>query len=241
MAFTQTAHTLVPANLKNLMSVRPASETAKRVIVPISAAMVTPAHVPVSTWTGGKPNTAPFTPAEHGTANVKVDTIGPNAPVGDYLPRTEADRATGPTTAPDATKAWAGHVVPSESIASGQAITTPANFVQSVPINTPFGTIEPQDPYPKAGDAAVAVPTLTSLVPNTAVAGEPSFVVKVVGTGFTPYSVVEVGGTNYAPTTYVSATELRFPIDAKNSVPGVITVKVLEHNIKTAGVNFTFT
>jgi hypothetical protein len=240
-AFTQTAHTLVPANPNNLMSTRPASEVAKRVVVPISAAMVTPAYVPVSTWTGGAPNTAPNTPVEHGSANVKVDTIGPNAPVGDYLPRTQADLATGPVTPADTTKAWAGPVVPSESVTGGQAITTLASFTQSVPINTPFGTIEPQDPYPKAGDAAPAAPTLASLTPNTAVVGQPSIIVKATGTGFTPYSVVEVGGTNYAPTTYVSPTELRFPVDTMKSVPGVISVKVLEHNLKTSAVNFTFT
>ena len=109
------------------------------------------------------------------------------------------------------------------------------------PVNTPYGSIEPRDPYPVAGDAAPAVPTLTALTPNTAVVGQPSIIVKATGTGFTAYSVVEVGGTNYAPTTYVSPTELRFIVDTKNSVPGAISVKVLEHNIKTSAVTFTFT
>ena len=36
-------------------------------------------------------------------------------------------------------------------------------------------------------------------------------------------------------------TELRFPVDTMKSVPGTIGVKVLEHNLKTAAVNFIFT
>jgi hypothetical protein len=143
----------------------------------------------------------------------------PNTPVehgtanatNDYSPRTQADKA----------------------IALGVGYADP--------INTPFGSIEPQDPYPKAGDAAPVAPTLTSLSPNTAAVGQPSVIVKAIGTGFTAYSVVEVGGTNYAPTTFVSPTELRFPVDTKNSVPGTISVKVLEHNIKTSAATFTFT
>ena len=131
--------------------------------------------------------------------------------IGEYSPRTQADKAT----------------------------LLGVGFAN--PINTPFGSIEPQDPYPVAGSPAPAVPTLTSLAPNTAVVGQPSIIVKAIGTGFTPYSVVEVGGTNYAPTTYVSPTELRFVVDTMKSVPGTITVKVLEHNIKTAAVNFTLT
>jgi len=178
---------------------------------PVVPASLIPAYIPQNTWSGGAPNTAPHTPVEHGTANVKVDTIGPNAPVGDYMPRTQSDKAT----------------------ALG---TTFAD-----PINTPFGSIEPRDGYPVAGSPAPAAPTLTSVSPSTAVVGQPSIIVKASGTGFTPYSVVEVGGTNYAPTTYVSPTELRFIVDARTSVPGTITVKVLDHNIKTSAVNFTFT
>jgi len=174
---------------------------------PITAAMVKRAYVPVFTYSGGAPDTAPHTPVEHGTATVVVDDRG----VGEYMPRTLADKA----------------------VQLGVAYANP--------INTPFGSIEPRDPYPVVGDTPPAAPTLTTLTPATAVVGQPSIIVKATGTGFTPYSVVEVGGTNYAPTTYVSPTELRFPIDTKNSTPGTISVKVLEHNIKTAAATFTFT
>lgn len=203
------AASLAPVHNGSLAEITP--KNWHRYPPPISAAMLTPAYVPVSTWTGGAPNTAPYTPVEHGTANVKIDTTGPNPPDADYMPRTQSDKAT-------------------------QLGTTFAD-----PINTPFGSIEPQDPYPKAGDAAPAAPVLTSLSPNTAAIGQPSIVVEATGTGFTPYSVVEVGGTNYAPTAYVSPTKLRFPVDTMRSSAGVISVKVLEHNIKTAAVNFTFT
>jgi hypothetical protein len=193
---------------------------------PITAAATTPSYVPVYTWNGGAPLTAPHTPVEHGSANVLVDDRG----IGDYTPRTQSDVATLPGSAANPAKSFAGSAVPSDP-----------DFTLSVPINTPFGSIEPADPYPKAGDASPGAPTLTTLTPNTAVVGQPSIIVKATGTNFTPYSVVEVGGTNYAPTTYVSATELRFPVDTMRSVPGVISVKVLEHNLKTAAVNFTFT
>ena len=176
-------------------------------VVPAS---LIPAYVPQNTWAGGKPLTGPNTSNEHGTANVKITTNGPNTDA-DYMPRTQSDKAT----------------------ALGVAFADP--------INTPFGSIEPRDGYPVAGSPAPAAPTLTSLSPNTAVVTDPSLVVKAIGTNFTPYSVVEVGGTNYAPTTYVSPTELRFAVDTKNSVAGTITVKVLDHNIKTSAVNFTFT
>jgi len=205
--FTQTAHTLVPANPNNLMSVPPDSSKARRVIAPISAAMVARVYQPVYTWSGSSPLTAPYTPVEHGAANVLVDERG----FGEYTPRTLSDKAT-------------------------QLGTTLAD-----PINTPFGSIEPQEPYPVAGSPAPAAPTLASLTPNTAVVGGPAVIVVATGTGFTPYSVVEVGGTNYAPTTYISPTELRFPVDTKNSIAGAIDVKVLDHNIKTAAATFTFT
>jgi len=168
---------------------------------PPRVADMTPEHVPVLTYTGGRPNSAPYTPVEHGTANS----------TDDYSPRTQADKAA----------------------------TLGVPF--AVPINTPFGSIEPRDPYPKAGDPAPAAPVITSLTPNTAEVGEPAFMVKVTGTGFTPFSVIEVGGTNYAPTTFISPTELRFPVDTENSVAGTIDVKVLDHNIKSAASPFTFT
>jgi IPT/TIG domain len=174
---------------------------------PAIATPIPPAYVPAFTSAGGAPLTAPFTPVEHGSATVIVDDRG----VGDYMPRTQSDKAT----------------------ALG---TTFAD-----PINTPFGSIGPRDPYPLAGAPAPAAPVISSLSPSTAPVGQPSIIVKVIGTGFTPYSVVEVGGTNYAPTQYVSATELRFPVDTRKSVPGTIDVKVLDHNIKSAASPFVFT
>jgi IPT/TIG domain-containing protein len=166
-----------------------------------------PSYNPDFTVAGGAPNTAPYTPVEHGTAAVIVDERG----VGDYTPRTQSDKA----------------------VLLGLAFADP--------INTPFGSIEPRDPYPTAGYVAPVAPTITALTPDTAVVGEPALMVKVTGTGFTQYSVIEVGGTNYAHTTYVSPTELRFPVDTKNSVAGIIDVKVLDHNLKSDAASFTFT
>jgi hypothetical protein len=218
------AASLAPVHNGSLAEITP--KNWHRYPQPVSRAMLTPAYVPVFTYSGSSPLTAPYTPIEHGAANVLIDDRG----VGEYTPRTQSDRAQLPGNAADPTKAFAG-----------SAVATDIDYVHADPINTPFGSIEPQDPYPKVGDTPPAAPVLSSLSPNTAAIGQPSIIVEATGTGFTPYSVVEVGGTNYAPTAYVSPTKLRFPVDTMRSSAGTISVKVLEHNIKTAAVNFTFT
>ena len=221
MAFTQTAHTLVPANLKDLMSVD--NTRVKRAIAPISRAMVTPAYVPVYTWNGGQYGDE--TVAE---TNVLVDDLGQ----GDYGPRnlTEA-------------MAWPGapnSVVPSESTASGQALTSIADYTPSTVVNEPRGWISPQEPYGAAPVSPTDDPTITSLAPNTGVSGQNPVWVTITGTKFTQWSWVETGGVYTPYSRYISPTKMAVLMDPRSSA-GTVVVKVVDHDVKSNGSNFTFT
>ena len=89
---------------------------------PPRTASMTMQYTPTNTWTGGAPNTAPHTPVEHGTANVKIDTTAPTPmplhaahagrqgdPVGHHLRRPgqhalRQHRAAGPVSRSSATR-----------------------------------------------------------------------------------------------------------------------------------------
>ena len=60
----------------------------------------------------------------------------------------------------------------------------------AVDVGRRAGGIEPHQPYPTKTDTPVVAPTLASLTPATAVAGAatPQFAIKLIGTGFTPWS-----------------------------------------------------
>lgn len=222
-AFTQTGHSLVPANPNNLMSVRPNSEVAKRVIVPISAAMVTREYQPVQTWNGGQYGDE--TVAE---ANVLVDDQGR----GDYGPRNAAEQI-----------AWPGapnSVVPSESVTGGQALTVVGDYTRATTVNSPRGWIDPNEPYGPAPVSPTDDPTITSLAPNTAVSGGAPIWTIITGTKFTPYSQVETGGVITPYSTYRSPTRIDVLMDPRSSA-GIVVVKVIDHGVKSAGTNFTFT
>lgn len=84
------------------------------------------------------------------------------------------------------------------------------------------------------------VPTVTTLTPNTKLAGTGEFDVVVAGTNFQPWSIVLWNGAP-RPTTYTSATSLTVKAPAVISA-GVAPVRVTSggDNISNA-VNFTFT
>jgi len=108
------------------------------------------------------------------------------------------------------------------------------------------GNIGPRDPYPTKASAAPAVPTLTSLSPNTAAAGAatPQFVMKLIGTNFTPWSTILLGGIP-APSSiysYISPTEMRCQMSPGSSVAGTTSVTVVDHSVATTpSLNFTWT
>jgi hypothetical protein len=86
-----------------------------------------------------------------------------------------------------------------------------------------------------------AAPVITSLSPNTAVAGTgAALVVDIVGTGFSPWSLVTSG--NYPiPFEYISPTLLRIAQFPRNSIAGIVTVQVYDHNVLSNTSDFTFT
>ncbi|MEK7832564.1 MAG: IPT/TIG domain-containing protein [Acidobacteriota bacterium] len=71
------------------------------------------------------------------------------------------------------------------------------------------------------------VPTLLSVNPNGAIAGDGDFTLIVTGTNFVPGAVVTFGGTA-RPTTFVSPTELRAHIMAEHvASPGTVDIVVV--------------
>jgi hypothetical protein len=110
----------------------------------------------------------------------------------------------------------------------------------AVDISRARGWIAPNQPY-QGNATAPAAPTITSLAPNTAVAGVgPPLVVDITGTGFTPYSTV-LSGNYPIPSAYVSPTVLRISQWPRNSVAGTVQVVVIDHDVNSAPSNFVFT
>jgi hypothetical protein len=132
--------------------------------------------------------------------------------IGDYTPRNQDDKA----------------------IALGIPIVTD--------VTSPRGTVSPREPYPHAGSPAEPAPTISSLTPNTAVAGDPSpLSVVVTGTNFTPYTVLIVGNVQTPYVQYASPTKMVLLMDPARSTPGIITVQAWDHSVGSAPVDFTYT
>jgi YVTN family beta-propeller protein len=76
-------------------------------------------------------------------------------------------------------------------------------------------------------NAVVSTPTVTSLVPPSAIVGGPAFTLTVNGSNFISTSIVEWNGTGLT-TTYVSATQLTASVPATDiATAGMISVTVL--------------
>jgi hypothetical protein len=84
-------------------------------------------------------------------------------------------------------------------------------------------------------------PTLTSLSPDTAVSGDPDFVLSCIGTGFTDKTVIRFGSTQDEPTTLVSDTEVTTGVKPSLFAPAVVPVAVHNGDSWSEWVDFTFT
>ena len=125
-------------------------------------------------------------------------------------------------------------------IANNAAGNLGATF--AVDIARPRGAIDPNEPYPVAGAPAEPAPTITSLAPNTAVAGSPGpLAVVITGTNFTQWSKVVAGGAEVLSAKYVSPTKMTMLMQPQISTSGVITVYVWDHGVASATSNFTYT
>lgn len=141
-----------------------------------------------------------------------------------YAPTTQAAKAALPGASPP------------------NAIAGEPDFALAVDITRPRGWLEPDDPYVAPPATPAGDPTISSLAPNTAVAGSPSpLAVVVTGTNFTPWSTLETGGVSSPYVRYESPTKLTILMDPKRSSAGIVVVKVVDHGVKSAGTNFTYT
>jgi hypothetical protein len=113
----------------------------------------------------------------------------------------------------------------------------------STDVTSPKGWVDPNEPYGPAPVSPTDDPTISSLAPNTAVAGgivQPLWV-TITGSKFTQYSTVETGNVYTPYHKYISPTKMALLMDPGRSVPGVVVVKVIDHGVKSNGSNFTFT
>jgi hypothetical protein len=88
---------------------------------------------------------------------------------------------------------------------------------------------------------SVVSPIVTSLVPNTAELGSPSFTIHVHGTGFTPESIIVFAGQE-EPTTFVSDKEVTTGVNMDVWLgPDALPVCVLsKEGVLSAPQTFTF-
>ena len=106
-------------------------------------------------------------------------------------------------------------------------------------------TPEPPKVAPKATRAPRTVeppPAVSALLPASAAIGDPSFMLRVIGSGFDPTSVIVFGGED-EPTTFVSDVELTTGVNMPLWQGPDPAIPVL---VRTAGVdsnvlNFAFT
>jgi len=107
-------------------------------------------------------------------------------------------------------------------------------------VGVPRGWIEPREPYGPPPVSPTDDPTISSLSPNTAVSGGSPVWVTITGTKFTQWSWVETGNVYTPYSKYISPTKMAVLMDPR-SAPGTVAVKVVDHDVKSAASNFTFT
>jgi hypothetical protein len=105
-----------------------------------------------------------------------------------------------------------------------------------------WSNVDPEDPAAGPSPPADVPPTVTSLVPNTAQVGDPSFTLRVIGTGFTADSVIVFNGLD-EPTTLVSETEVTTGVNMTvwTAPSAPLPVAVRTGAIVSNEVPFTFT
>ncbi|MEY9179699.1 IPT/TIG domain-containing protein [Bradyrhizobium sp. USDA 313] len=85
-----------------------------------------------------------------------------------------------------------------------------------------------------------APPMLTALSPNTAVSGDPDFVLSCIGTGFDQSTTIIFGDYD-EETTLVSATEVTTIVKPSLFAPAVVPVKLRNGPAYSDPLDFTFT
>jgi hypothetical protein len=106
-----------------------------------------------------------------------------------------------------------------------------------------FTNLVLDDCPPGAGlDIVVTGPTfaLTSISPNTAVAGAANATMTCTGTGFNPQTIITFDGTDLK-TTYISATSVSATINISGASAGPVSVTCHDEGLVTSPATFTFT
>ena len=89
--------------------------------------------------------------------------------------------------------------------------------------------------------ATPVAPSVTSLSPSTAVIGDPSFDLHVIGTGFDDSSVILFNGLD-EPTLFISETELSTGVNMSLwAAPATVPVSVKNDDLVSESINFEFT
>ena len=107
-------------------------------------------------------------------------------------------------------------------------------------VGVPRGWIEPREAYGPPPVSPTDDPTISSLSPATAATGGAPIWVTITGTKFTQWSWVETGNVYTPYSRYISPTKMAVLMDPRSSA-GVVAVKVVDHDVKSAASNFTFT
>jgi hypothetical protein len=112
---------------------------------------------------------------------------------------------------------------------NGQAVLVGGNFISSAPPLTftpPPIPVTPPVPAPNA-------PTISALLPSSAIAGSSGFTVTVTGSAFDPAATVQFDGTAL-PTTFVSSAKLTATI-AASAIATPVTASVTVANPSSSG------
>jgi len=203
---------------------------------------------------GTTTNLGPIAPKNWKVHANKVN-FGTDSNPNEGKPRYNSADYTGSSTGDDVTQATANIAVargdggasetlpPIPRTQAAKATALGTTIVQDVGRNR--GWIAPGQPYAAPPATPAADPVISTLSPNTAVAGTatPVFFMKITGLRFTPYSQVWLAGkpvpsVSYA---YVSSTELRVQMSPAASVAGTATVQVVDHGVTSNTVTFTWT
>lgn len=113
----------------------------------------------------------------------------------------------------------------------------------SVPMGPPGGPLQGSSLAGPAPTGTNPAPTISSLVPDTAVHGtDPEFTLLVNGTNFVPGATFIIFNGSVENTTYVSPTQVSTLVKpALVSVPIVVPVQVTNGIVRSDPVDFTFT
>jgi hypothetical protein len=120
---------------------------------------------------------------------------------------------------------------------------TPAPVPPPEPTPAPTPSTEPAPEPPTEPVRNQAPPYVSRLLPPYAAIGDPSFALRVIGTGFTPDSLIVFAGQD-EPTTYISPTELTTAVDMRLWLGPDPAIPVLVRNPdlqESAPVLFAFT